>query len=87
MDPELLYREKLASKLAEMHMKSSEMHLQMKVPYEDPGKPKFSFHATTPMGSLPQDNRWTDTWEEFWVQGFKHMLELEEKCEASNLKR
>lgn len=82
MDPELPDRERLAARLAEMHTRSSEMHLQMKAPFEDSGKPKFGFHMTTHMGSLPQDNRWTDTWEEFWVQGFKRMLELEEKVQG-----
>ncbi len=27
-------------------------------------------------GDLPQDNRYTETWEEFFLNGFKHMLDL-----------
>ena len=27
---------------------------------------KFGFHCTTYQGLLPQDNTWTDTWEEFF---------------------
>jgi protein-ribulosamine 3-kinase len=37
---------------------------------------KFGFHITTYNGNLPQDNTYADTWEEFFVKGFKHMLKL-----------
>jgi len=37
---------------------------------------KFGFHVVTYNGDLPQENGYTDTWEEFFVNGFKHMLNL-----------
>lgn len=40
---------------------------------------KFGFHITTCNGSVPQDNSWKDTWEEFFAAGFKHMLRLDEE--------
>jgi protein-ribulosamine 3-kinase len=80
MDQELPDMEKFTLKLAEMHLKSADMHLQMIEPFETLGKPKFGFHVTTHNGSLPQDNSWTDTWEEFYIQGMKRMLALEEKA-------
>ena len=43
---------------------------------------KYGFHCTTFQGNLPQDNRWTDTWEEFYVNGMKRMLKLEEDCQG-----
>lgn len=41
---------------------------------------KFGFHITTYNGILPQDNRWTDTWEEFYANGMRRMLELEREA-------
>jgi protein-ribulosamine 3-kinase len=37
---------------------------------------KFGFHVVTYNGNLPQENGYTDTWEEFFVKGFKHMLTM-----------
>ena len=37
---------------------------------------KFGFHIVTYNGNLPQNNEYTDTWEEFFFNGFKHMLNL-----------
>lgn len=37
---------------------------------------KFGFHVVTYNGNLPQENGFTDTWEEFFVNGLKHMLRL-----------
>ena len=37
---------------------------------------KFGFHITTYNGDLPQDNSYADTWEEFFIRGFKHMLNM-----------
>ena len=34
------------------------------------------------MGPLPQDNRWCDTWEDFFTQGMKRMLELESNAQG-----
>ena len=37
---------------------------------------KFGFHVVTYNGDLPQENGFTDTWEEFFSNGFKHMINL-----------
>ena len=37
---------------------------------------KFGFHDVTFNGDLPQDNRYTDTWEECFRNGFTHMFSL-----------
>ena len=34
------------------------------------------------MGPLPQDNRWCRTWEEYFVQGMKRMLDLEKAAQG-----
>ena len=52
------------AKLAALHTKS------------ESSNGKFGFHITTYNGDLPQENSFTDTWEEFFVNGFKHMLAL-----------
>ncbi|RSL88331.1 hypothetical protein CEP52_015267 [Fusarium oligoseptatum] len=41
---------------------------------------KFGFHMATYNGTLEQDNTWTDTWEEFYSRGMRHMLKLEEEA-------
>ncbi|KAK4251282.1 Fructosamine kinase-domain-containing protein [Corynascus novoguineensis] len=38
---------------------------------------RYGFPFTTYMGPLPQDNRWCDTWEEYFAQGIRRMLSLE----------
>jgi protein-ribulosamine 3-kinase len=43
---------------------------------------KYGFHVTTYMGPLPQDNTWTDTWEEFFIRGIKRMLMLERAAQG-----
>lgn len=35
---------------------------------------KFGFWTTTCNGNVPQDNGWSDSWEEFFTRGFKHMV-------------
>ena len=37
---------------------------------------KFGFHITTYNGNLPQENRYTETWEESFLNGFRQMLDL-----------
>ncbi|RAK95380.1 uncharacterized protein BO80DRAFT_368900 [Aspergillus ibericus CBS 121593] len=37
---------------------------------------KFGFHVVTYNGDLPQDNRYADTWEEFFINGFRHMINM-----------
>ncbi|GAB1315398.1 hypothetical protein MFIFM68171_05608 [Madurella fahalii] len=43
---------------------------------------KYGFPVTTYMGPLPQDNRWCDTWEEYFAQGMRRMLELERDAQG-----
>jgi len=52
------------AKVAELHTK-----------HESPNG-KFGFHVVTYNGDLPQENGYTDTWEEFFINGFKHMLNM-----------
>ncbi|KAH8589977.1 NADP-dependent oxidoreductase domain-containing protein [Bisporella sp. PMI_857] len=47
------------------------LHSQSKSP-----NGKFGFHVVTYNGDLPQENGYADTWEEFFINGFKHMLNL-----------
>ena len=42
---------------------------------------KFGFHCIIYQGLLSQDNTWTDTWEEVYVNGMKRMLQLEEDAQ------
>lgn len=37
---------------------------------------KFGFHVVTYNGDLPQDNTYRDSWEEFFTEGFKHMVKM-----------
>ena len=37
---------------------------------------KFGFHVVTYNGDLPQENGYTDTWEECFTNGFHHMIKL-----------
>ncbi|RTE75721.1 hypothetical protein BHE90_009831 [Fusarium euwallaceae] len=41
---------------------------------------KFGFHMPTYNGTLEQKNAWTDTWEEFYARGMRHMMKLEEEA-------
>lgn len=36
---------------------------------------KFGFHVTTFWGPPPMDNRWVDSWEEFYTRKFRSALE------------
>lgn len=70
MVEELPEIESFTSSLAQMHKSS-----------ESPNG-KYGFHVTTYMGPLPQDNTWCDTWEVFFAQGMKRMLELEREAQG-----
>jgi fructosamine-3-kinase len=37
---------------------------------------KYGFHVVTYNGDLPQENGYTDTWEEFFANGLRHMFKL-----------
>ena len=43
---------------------------------------KYGFPVTTYMGPLLQDNRWCDTWEEYFVHGMQRMLQLERNAQG-----
>ncbi|KAF7526037.1 hypothetical protein G7054_g10892 [Neopestalotiopsis clavispora] len=38
---------------------------------------KWGFHMTTYNGPIPQDNTWTDTWEEHWVRAMRQLFAFE----------
>ncbi|KAF2253567.1 hypothetical protein BU26DRAFT_548009 [Trematosphaeria pertusa] len=86
MDQEVPDMERFTLKLSAMHLKSAELHMDMKAEHEQSPTPRFGFHVTTHNGSLAQDNRWTDTWEAFFVQGLRRMLELEEEAQGEQPK-
>jgi protein-ribulosamine 3-kinase len=64
LSPELREEVEFCAKMAELHSKS-----------QSPNG-KFGFHVTTYNRNLPQENGYADTWEEFFVNGFKHMLTM-----------
>ena len=66
MDLELPDVDRFTARLAELHRSSTSPN------------GKFGYHITTYNGILPQDNAWTDTWEEYFSNNFKRMVELEE---------
>lgn len=39
---------------------------------------KFGFHVTTHLANVPVDNTWNDSWEVFWAQQIRSLLEQEE---------
>lgn len=39
-------------------------------------------HVVTYNGNLPQLNKWTDTWEEYFTNNFKHFLEMEHRSQG-----
>ncbi|KAK3377940.1 Fructosamine kinase-domain-containing protein [Podospora didyma] len=43
---------------------------------------KYGFPVTTYIGPLPQDNSWCDTWEEYFTQGMRRMLESERNVQG-----
>lgn len=65
MDNELPEMEQFSARLAQLHRDS----------VSPTGK--FGFHVTTYNGNIPQDVRWTDTWEECFMNGTKRDFELE----------
>ncbi|KAL7917644.1 Fructosamine/Ketosamine-3-kinase [Trichoderma austrokoningii] len=40
---------------------------------------KFGFHCTTYNGNLPQENAWCDSWEEFFANGLRRILNVREE--------
>jgi protein-ribulosamine 3-kinase len=68
MDDELPEIKQFSSNLAKLHRNS----------VSPTGK--FGFHVTTYNGNIPQDVRWTDTWEECFVNGTKKDFEMEKEA-------
>lgn len=60
--------------VANLHLKSMEM---------SPGG-KFGFHVSTYLGDVPVENTWNDSWEVFWAQQIRSLLEQEEKLRGPN---
>lgn len=71
MDREVPDMGPTCSALAKMHLESHSAGIQ-----------KFGFPITTYNGSLAQNNRWTETWEEFFVQQMRGMLTQEEESQG-----
>ena len=70
MDLELPDVDRFTARLAELHRNSTSPNGQ------------FGYHLTTYNGILPQDNTWTKTWEEYFANNFKRMVELEEAAQG-----
>lgn len=41
---------------------------------------RFGFHVVTYNGNMPQDNSWADTWLNFFINGFEHILRVNVEC-------
>lgn len=70
MDLELPDVDRFTARLAELHRNSTSPN------------GKFGYHLTTYNGILPQDNRWTDSWEEYFSNNFRRMVELEQEAQG-----
>lgn len=71
MDSEVPEMEKLCARLAALHQNSHQSGIK-----------QYGFHVITHNGSIPQDVEWTDSWEEFYARGLRHMLVLEEQAQG-----
>lgn len=40
---------------------------------------KYGFHVTTHLANVPNDNTWCDTWEEWFTNAMRQMIQAEEK--------
>ncbi|KAI4258495.1 MAG: hypothetical protein L6R42_005063, partial [Xanthoria sp. 1 TBL-2021] len=63
---------KFCAILAEMHQNS--------IGHSPEGK--YGFHVTTYQGNMPQNNGWTDTWEEYYVRGLKDFIKQEQAVQG-----
>lgn len=59
---------KFCASLAKMHQNS--------IGHSPEGK--YGFHVSTYQGNMPQNNTWTDTWEEYYVRGLKDFMQQEQ---------
>jgi protein-ribulosamine 3-kinase len=67
---DLPHIQRFTSKVAYMHMNGKSPN------------GKYGFPITTFNGNLPQDNSWTDTWEEFYKQSLRRLLQFEEETQG-----
>jgi fructosamine-3-kinase len=79
MDNEVPDMDQLTKTLAEMHLKSADMLEDMAAGHQRPEGKVYGYHITTHNGKLAQDNTWTATWEEYFVNNMKCMLDHDEK--------
>lgn len=68
MDNELPQIDKFAKSLVQLHQESRS------------SEGRFGFEVTTYNGNLPQDVRWTDTWEECFMNGTRKDFDLEREA-------
>ncbi|KAL8652145.1 MAG: hypothetical protein Q9226_004390 [Calogaya cf. arnoldii] len=45
---------------------------------------KYGFHVSTYQGNMPQNNGWTDTWEEYYVRGLKDFIKQEQAVQGQS---
>ncbi len=45
---------------------------------------KYGFHVATHLANIPNDNTWCDTWEEWFANAMRRMLQAEEKSHGAN---
>jgi protein-ribulosamine 3-kinase len=74
------YVESFCATLAELHRKSADMRQMQSI--EPTPEGNYGFNVPTHFGMLPQDNRWCETWEEFYIQGMTNILAFEEKTQG-----
>lgn len=65
------------AKIANLHLKSAAMFEQRSC--NPPPEGRYGFHMPTHLGWRPQDNRWCNSWEDFYIQGIRSVLALEEE--------
>ena len=53
--------------------KVAQLHMNHRSP-----EGKFGFHITTYCGNVPQKNAWCESWEKFFAEGLRHILDVRE---------
>ncbi|KAF2742945.1 hypothetical protein M011DRAFT_252883 [Sporormia fimetaria CBS 119925] len=74
MDNEIPDMDKMTKMLANFHLKSSKTFERLTAGRRPQGK-RFGYHVSTHNGKLAQNNSWTSTWEEYFTQNMKTMLD------------
>lgn len=64
--------DELPYRIAEMHEKSTSP------------TGKFGFHIATCVGTLPQNNRWQDSWEVFFLQNMRNKFKLADEVQGED---